>query len=53
MGQFKEVDFESYCNECIHKPLDESESPCYWCISEPIREWSKIPKYFKKDEKKS
>lgn len=47
----KIVDF-SKCQECVNFLKNESEEPCFSCLSEPTRIDSTTPVYFKKDKNK-
>ena len=40
---YKEVRFDQYCNKCKYKDLDESESPCYECLEDPVNVYSHKP----------
>lgn len=37
-GDFKFVEFEKYCKNCIHYEEDESDPKCkcYECLDEPV-----------------
>ena len=42
----KIVDFNTYCNKCRHKDVDEAEKPCFDCLAEPARQYSQKPLKF-------
>lgn len=47
----KIVEYDKYCNTCIHEKLKEDEDPCHDCLNEPGRLYSHKPsKYEKKPE---
>ena len=50
--RFKEVYFNGYCHDCVHKDKDESEEPCDECLENSVNEYSHKPVNFKKQEKK-
>lgn len=45
------VDFHSYCSECKHKKLKETEYPCSICLGIGARLSSRRPKYFEEEKK--
>lgn len=56
MNDTKEVYFGDYCSQCLHYAEDESESPCWECLAEPMNIDSHKPLYFEDypdDTKKS
>lgn len=47
---FAEVDFETYCQICQYKDLDEKCDPCNDCLAEPMNANSSKPIYWKENE---
>ena len=47
----KIVQFDKYCEKCIHYDKDQSEFPCDDCLSNPTNINSNKPIYFKEKEK--
>ena len=45
-SDLKEVYFDVYCPKCKHYGKDESEDPCWDCLTEGINEDSHKPVYF-------
>lgn len=43
----KEVYFCKYCGSCKYAELDSSEDPCDSCLSNPAKENSHKPLYYK------
>lgn len=39
----KEVYFDQYCPTCKHVKMEEAESPCSECLSEPVNQYSHKP----------
>lgn len=39
----KEVDFYDYCGKCQYSDTDGTEDPCYECLGEPIRDYTRKP----------
>lgn len=37
------VDFNTYCETCKYKNLEEFKDPCNDCIEVPVRESTRIP----------
>ena len=46
----KEVDYNLYCNKCIHEKKEEYEDPCHDCLTHGWNEGSHKPVYFKEKE---
>ena len=46
----KIVQFDKYCEKCIHYDKDQSEFPCDDCLSNPTNINSNKPIYFKEKE---
>ena len=40
------TDFQTYCEQCTHKNLNEALSPCNECLDEGTREETVKPLYF-------
>ena len=34
--EYKEVNFEKYCNTCTYKKLSENKDPCEECLDNPV-----------------
>ena len=47
----KEVYFNKFCGNCIHKNVDERLDPCNECLNEPGIAFSHRPRYFKENKK--
>ena len=45
-----EVQFDYWCNKCIHKDLEETKDPCNECLDYPYNDNSTKPKFFKEDK---
>ena len=45
--EYREVDFEEYCQECRYKDYPEEEEPCNECLSESYNHESFKPINFK------
>lgn len=52
IGDLKEVDYDKYCDLCIHKDKGENEWPCWDCLANDARIDSRIPEHFEEDKKK-
>lgn len=48
INNYKEVDFNKWCEKCDHKSLKEFKSPCNECLEEPVRIGTDKPLYFEK-----
>lgn len=49
---YKEVYFHKYCPTCRHRKVENTETPCDECLSEPINLQTHRPvKYEKKETK--
>lgn len=46
----KEVDFHTYCANCLYSKKSECESPCDECLNEPVNQYSHKPHFW--EEKK-
>lgn len=47
---YKEVYFDDYCDSCKYANLDEDDTPCDECLSNPVNVYSHKPvKYKEKD----
>lgn len=46
----KEVYFDNFCAQCVHKDNEENEPPCDECLAEPVNEYSHKPVKFLKKE---
>ena len=47
----KEVYFDNFCAQCVHKDNKENEPPCDECLEEPVNEYSHKPvKFVMKDK---
>lgn len=47
----KEVYFDNFCAQCVHKDNEENEPPCDECLAEPVNEYSHTPvKFVMKDK---
>lgn len=44
---FKEVYFDSFCSQCMHKELEEKFDPCNECLEYGAREGTHKPLHFK------
>lgn len=42
-NDYWEVNYEKYCQSCIHKKKAENSEPCSECLEEPIRLYSEKP----------
>lgn len=51
-GMLKEVYFDNFCSQCVHKDTDENEEPCCDCLEVPGRPYSHTPEYFERKENK-
>lgn len=47
---FKEVYFHEYCKLCKHEKLEETESPCFECLEDPVNAYSHKPVKFEEKE---
>lgn len=47
---YKEVYFHQYCKQCEYRDLDETESPCFECLEDPVNAYSHKPVKFKERE---
>ena len=46
---YKHVEFNKYCQTCIHRKTEETEEPCNECLTNPVNLYSHKPvKYEKK-----
>lgn len=48
---YREVDFKSYCPQCIYYDRDECLIPCCYCLEEVVNIESNKPTEFKEKEK--
>lgn len=48
--RLKEVYFDNFCAQCMHKDKTEDESPCDECLSKPVNEYSHKPVFFIRKE---
>jgi len=49
----KFVEFEKFCKDCKYYNKDESEEPCYECLTNPVNEGSIKPVRYKEDTSKN
>lgn len=42
------VDFNTYCETCKYKDLEEFKDPCNDCIQVPVRESTRVPEFWTK-----
>lgn len=47
---YKEVYFDNFCAQCVHKDKKEKEKPCNECLDEPVNEYSHTPVHFVRKE---
>lgn len=45
-SSLKEVYFDEYCSKCKNANVEESEDPCWECLSNPVNENSHKPTMF-------
>lgn len=45
---YKIVEFDEYCHDCIHEKVDEGEDPCHECLENPVNVHSHKPFKFEK-----
>ena len=46
---YKHVEFNKYCQTCIHRKVEETEEPCNECLTHTVNLYSHKPvKYEKK-----
>lgn len=46
VGDLKEVNYDKYCDLCVHEDKDEREWPCFACLANDARVDSHKPEYF-------
>lgn len=45
--QYKIVDFDLYCKDCVHRCLPTNQEPCNSCLEQPVNLNSNKPTKFK------
>lgn len=49
--EYQYVEFDKYCNTCVHNIKPESEEPCNECLSNPTNLYANKPVKFEGGEK--
>lgn len=48
---YREVEYDKYCEICLHKGKAENEYPCDECLAEPIRLYTNKPFWYEEKTK--
>lgn len=41
-----DIDYEKYCNKCVHRNKSESDEPCCFCLFPEIDHVGPIPEFW-------
>lgn len=49
MVNLKIIEFDKWCKDCRYYEIEDDKYPCYYCLQDSAKLYSKKPTFFKSD----